>query len=247
MAHKSGQGVTTQTNLSDGVHVYGREAQVASRRLPSGWHHQTKLGPTFWTLKALQWAAHMALAPMLCSGLGSTRGGGGLDWGHKAAHDARRTLHGSEVVACVFPLLLYSLTITTPKFPICPPPVRSRAGSDQPYRAWTYVLLSSLPPSETAAARRPGDRSPWFAASGTCFLAVLFSGPISQFLTRFPPGVNHSYVHQQRPPLSRASERATSNQLPGILMLHLRHRSQPATRSLAPIYWEVCYQKLCLA
>lgn len=70
-------GVTTQTNLSDGVHVHGREAQVASRRLPSGWHHQTELGPTFWTLEALQWAARMAPRTHAVPWSGVDTGGGG--------------------------------------------------------------------------------------------------------------------------------------------------------------------------
>lgn len=126
----------------------------------------------------------------VCPGLGSTRGR--LDRGHKAAHDARRTLHGSEGVACVFPLLPYSLIIKTSKCPPFPP--------SSSFSCWLGPTVSGLdmrtsvllPHRKTAAARRPGDRSPWFAASGTCFLAVLFPGPLSKFLPQFPLGVNHS-------------------------------------------------------
>lgn len=61
----------------------------------------------------------------------------------------------------------------------------------------------------TAAARRPGDRSPWFAASGTCFLAVLFPGPLSKLFPQYPLR-SRSFLFTNAPPLSRASERATS-------------------------------------
>lgn len=84
--------------------------------------------------------------------------------------------------------------------PPFPPPVRSRAGSDQPYRAWTCVLLSSFP---TARRRQPADQvtvhlgslPPAHAFSQSCFL-VLFPS----FFLNFP-SESIIPVHQ-RPPLS---------------------------------------------
>lgn len=73
----------------------------------------------------------------------------------------------------------------------------------------TYFCPPS-PRRETAAARRRGDRSPWPAASGTCFLRSLVSWSSFQvFFLNFPPE-SIIPVHQRPSSLSRASERATS-------------------------------------
>lgn len=131
------------------------------------------------------WPSH----PMLCPGLGSTPGEGGGRGGlalgpqgcTRCPTDAAAWFR--RVVACVLPHPSCIHSSSQPQNPPLHPlqfvlvPVRAnRIGPGH-----TYFCHLSKPPRETAAARRPGDRSFTFVTtSGTCLHAVLFSGLVFQ-------------------------------------------------------------------
>lgn len=197
------------------VYMVGRLRPLHADCRPVG-TTSPNMGPTFWTLKALQWAAHMA--PRTHAVPWSGVDTGGLDWGHKAAHGARRTLHGSEWCG-----LRHSPPPTTPQFcvfihshnPLITHLFPSSSFSCQfgptvsDLDIRTPVLV--LPHVTAAAARRPGDRSPWSLLPAHAFSqsCILVFWPRFSFLD-CPRGVNHSFSPSRPSSLSRASERATS-------------------------------------
>lgn len=100
-------------------------------------------------------------------------------------------------VACVLPHTVFTHH-HNPKFHLWPPSSSSSCRFEPTVSGLdirTSVIFLPL-----ARRRQPADqvtvRSPWsLAASGICFLAVLFSGPcFPSFLSSIPPpaGVNHS-------------------------------------------------------
>lgn len=157
----------------------------------------------------------MALAPPCCA-LPWGRHGTGLG-PQGCTHDARRCI--VPKVACI-PSCIRSLSNATP--------FSSRASSSQPFRAWIKLLSPAL---ETAAARRPGDRSLTLVVSpDTCSLQTLSLSFTIQLLFNFSP--TYSLLFTKLLSLSRASGRGTSQLL--IFVLHLHHRASRPPGPLLP-------------
>ncbi|KAH8785793.1 hypothetical protein F5883DRAFT_91985 [Diaporthe sp. PMI_573] len=191
----------------------GRFTPTAVRLAPPD---RPNWGPAFWTLEALQWQPTWSpRTHAVCPSLGdSTRGE--LDWGHKAAHDARRTLHHPEAMTCVRPpLLSFNHSLSNPCWPPPPSTVRSRASLDQPYRAWTCVLLSCSP------VRRRHSADLVTVHLGLCFWYMLSRSLVFLSSLQAFPSLQHPIpesiisVHTLCPPPSQPLPLNEQHQLPG--------------------------------
>lgn len=184
-------------------------------------------------------AAHMALTP--CCALAWGRHGG-LAWGHKAAHDARR---------CIVPRgwpasshLLYSLVINPPS-PLQFVLVPVRTNRIGPGR--TYSYFCHLPPTRR---RQPAD--PVTVHLGRCFRHMLSRSLLSLSCFQVSSsstssGVNHccspskAFLSLSHMPLNEETS------ISCIIMLHLRHRASRPPGPLLPSSGRCVYQILCLA